>query len=348
VQVPSGVAVLGKDFWSAKKGRDALTVGWDESAAFKLSSGAIMAEYKQLATTSGLSARKDGDADKELGSAAKTFEAGFEFPYLAHATMEPMNCVIQLGKDKCEVWNGEQFQTVDQASVAAVLGLKPEQVKLNQLYAGGSFGRRANPHSDYLVEAAHIVKAIGGRVPVKLVWTREDDMKAGYYRPMYYHTIKAGLDTEGKPVAWQQRIVGQSILRAPLSRARWSRTASTSPRSKGRPTCHTRSRISRSNCTPPTRPSAFRCNGGARWVRRTAPFRPKCSWTNWPLPRARTQWNIAVRCSPSTRATSPSWNWRCRRRGGERRLAPAKPASGAAAASPCTNRSIPLWRRLRR
>jgi isoquinoline 1-oxidoreductase beta subunit len=126
--------------------------------------------------------------------------------------MEPMNCVIQLGKDKCEVWNGEQFQTIDQGAVAGAVGLKPEQVKLNQLYAGGSFGRRANPHSDYLVEAAQIAKAINGRAAVKLVWTREDDMRAGYYRPLYYHTIKAALDAQGKPVAWQQRIVGQSIL----------------------------------------------------------------------------------------------------------------------------------------
>jgi isoquinoline 1-oxidoreductase beta subunit len=208
----SAVAVLGKDFWSAKKGRDALSVEWDESNAFRMGSAEIMATYKTLAQQPGLSARKDGDAEKAFAGAAKKFQADFEFPYLAHAAMEPMNCVVKLGKDSCEVWNGEQFQTVDQAVVAAAVGLKPEQVKLNQLYAGGSFGRRANPKSDYVLEAAAIAKTIGGGAPVKLVWTREDDTRAGFYRPMYFHTIKAGLDSAGNIVAWHHRIVGQSII----------------------------------------------------------------------------------------------------------------------------------------
>jgi isoquinoline 1-oxidoreductase subunit beta len=212
VAVPSGVAVLANDFWSAKKGRDALAIDWDESAAFKLGSGEIMAEYKRLAATPGLSARKEGDVAGALASAAKTFEAVYEFPYLAHACMEPMNCVVRLSPDACEIWNGEQFQSIDQPAVAAVLGMRPEQVKLNMLYAGGSFGRRANPQADYVVEAVQVAKAIAGRAPVKLVWTREDDMRAGYYRPMYCHALKGGLDAQGNIVAWQQRIVGQSIL----------------------------------------------------------------------------------------------------------------------------------------
>ena len=212
VAIPQGVAVLAGDFWSAKKGRDVLAVDWDESGAFKLGSEEIMAEYKRLAATPGLSARKEGDAAAALASAAKTFEAVYEFPYLAHACMEPMNCVVRLSADACEIWNGEQFQSIDQPAVAAVLGMKPEQVKLNMLYAGGSFGRRANPQADYVVEAVRVAKAIGGRAPVKLVWTREDDMRAGYYRPMYCHALKGGLDAQGNIVAWQQRIVGQSIL----------------------------------------------------------------------------------------------------------------------------------------
>jgi isoquinoline 1-oxidoreductase beta subunit len=207
-----GVAVLAKDYWTAKKGRDALTAEWDESGAFKMSSAEIVAEYKKLAATPGILARKEGDADKGLAGAAKTLEASYEFPYLAHAAMEPMNCVVKLDSNGCEIWNGEQFQTVDQAALAQILGLQPEQVKLNQLYAGGSFGRRANPKSDFLVEAAAIAKAIGGKAPVKLVWGREDDMKAGWYRPMYYHAIKAGLDAGGNLVAWKHTIVGQSIL----------------------------------------------------------------------------------------------------------------------------------------
>ena len=212
VQIPTGVAVLATDFWSARRGRDALTINWDESGAGKTSSLELMQQYKAIAAKPGLAALKTGDADQALKGAAKNIENAYEFPYLAHSAMEPMNCVIQLKDGACEVWNGEQFQTVDQASVAAVLGLKPAQVKLNMLYAGGSFGRRANPHSDYLVEAAHIVRAINGTAPVRLQWTREDDTRAGYFRPLYYHTLRAGLDAGGKVVGWQHRIVGQSIL----------------------------------------------------------------------------------------------------------------------------------------
>jgi isoquinoline 1-oxidoreductase beta subunit len=210
--VTSGVAVLAKDYWTAKKGRDALTAEWDESAAFKLGSTEIFSQFKQLSETPGLSARKDGDVAAALKGAAKTLQAAYEFPYLAHAAMEPMNCVVKLDGSSCEIWNGEQFQTVDQMMVAKLLGLKPEQVKLNMLYAGGSFGRRANPQSDFVLEAAAIAKAISGRAPVKLVWGREDDMKAGFYRPLNYHTLQAGLDAQGNISAWRHTIVGQSIL----------------------------------------------------------------------------------------------------------------------------------------
>jgi len=207
----NGVAVLAKDYWTAKKGRDAVKAEWDDSSAFKGSSLEMFSEYRKLAAAPGKSARQEGDVQAALAGAAKTLEAVYEFPYLAHAAMEPMNCVVQLSAGQCEVWNGEQLQTVDQAALAQLLGLKPEQVKLNQLYAGGSFGRRANPQSDYILEAAAIAKAFG-KAPVKLVWGREDDMRAGYYRPMYVHALKAGLDAKGNIVAWQHTIVGQSIL----------------------------------------------------------------------------------------------------------------------------------------
>jgi isoquinoline 1-oxidoreductase beta subunit len=213
VPIPSGVAVLAKDFWSAKKGREKLEVQWDESRAFKLGSQEILAEYKRLAQKPGRIAHQEGDVDAAMARASKLIEATYEFPYLAHATMEPMNCVVRLGENSCEIWNGEQVQTIDQMAVASALGLKPEQVKITMLYAGGSFGRRANPASDYVLEAALIAKAIKGNVPVKLVWTREDDTRAGYYRPLYYHALKAGLDTRGALIAWQHRIVGQSILK---------------------------------------------------------------------------------------------------------------------------------------
>ncbi|MRV70906.1 molybdopterin-dependent oxidoreductase [Duganella sp. FT92W] len=212
VAIPSGVAVLAKDTWSAKKGRDALRIDWDDSGAFKLGTDEIFARYHELAKSPGTVARKVGDADAAFAAPARVLRASYDFPYLAHAAMEPMNCVVHLKKDGCEIWNGEQFQTIDQAKVAALLGMKPEQVTLNMLYAGGSFGRRASKDSDYVLEAASIAKAIGGKAPVKLVWLREDDMKAGYYRPAFHHALEAALDAQGRLVGWRHRLVGQSIL----------------------------------------------------------------------------------------------------------------------------------------
>lgn len=211
VQIPTGVAVLAQSFWAASEGRKALTVEWDTSAAMQEGTAEIMAKLRELAGAPGLEARKDGDAEQALAGAAKVVEATYEFPYLAHACMEPLNCVVQLGTDRVEIWNGEQFQTPDQMAVAGMLGFKPEQVTLNMLYAGGSFGRRANPKADYILEAVSIAKAIAGRAPVKMVWTREDDTNAGYFRPAFVHRLKGGLDASGAPVAWFQRVVGQSI-----------------------------------------------------------------------------------------------------------------------------------------
>ncbi|MGH7534522.1 MAG: molybdopterin cofactor-binding domain-containing protein [Gemmatimonadales bacterium] len=212
VQIPNGVAVLAKSFWAAKKGRDALQVEWDDAKAVQAGSGELSAQYRELAGKPGKVARKEGNVEAALARAAKVVDATYEFPYLAHAALEPMNCVVRIGPDGCEIWNGEQMQTGDQAAVAGMLGLKPEQVTLHMLYAGGSFGRRANPNSDYVLEAVSIAKAIEGRAPVKMVWTREDDMRSGYFRPAYVHRVRAGLDRTGKPVAWSQRIVGQSIF----------------------------------------------------------------------------------------------------------------------------------------
>jgi isoquinoline 1-oxidoreductase beta subunit len=208
----AGVAVLATDFWAARKGRDALKIEWDESNALKRSTDDLLAEYRELAKKPGEPAKREGDVEKAFAGAARTLEAVYEFPYLAHATMEPMNCVVRIGAQDCEIWNGDQFQTGDQLAVAKLVGLPPAAVKVHTLYAGGSFGRRANPVSDYIVETAAIAKAAGVSDPVKLVWTREDDTRAGYYRPMYVHALKAGLDEQGKIIAWQHRIVGQSIL----------------------------------------------------------------------------------------------------------------------------------------
>jgi isoquinoline 1-oxidoreductase beta subunit len=213
VAVPNGVAVVAKNTWSAIQGREALTkVEWDESKAEKRGTGELLAEYKQLASTKGLPAANRGDAAKGIAGAVKTIETEFNFPYLAHAPMEPCNCVIEKTADGVTIYAGSQFQTIEQATVAAIMGLKPEQVKIETLWAGGSFGRRANPAADYIAEAATVLKAIDGRAPVHLVWTREDDIKGGYYRPIFYHKVRAGIAADGTIAGWQQSIVGQSFM----------------------------------------------------------------------------------------------------------------------------------------
>jgi isoquinoline 1-oxidoreductase beta subunit len=210
VQIDSGVAVIADSFWSANKGRDALEVDWDEGPLATLSTSGMREQYMNLAKTPGAIARKGGNPESVLSRAAKRLNAEYEVPYLAHACMEPLNCLVDLRSDSCEIWTGTQFQTVDRNSAASVVELKPEQVKIHTTFLGGGFGRRANPHSDFVTEAARVAKAV--KKPVKVIWTREDDMKGGYYRPMWYDRITAGLDEKGNLIAWQQTIVGQSIL----------------------------------------------------------------------------------------------------------------------------------------
>jgi isoquinoline 1-oxidoreductase beta subunit len=213
VQVPAGVAVVARGFWAAQQGRDALKVEWDESQAERRGTDEILAEYRVLAQKPGASARRDGDTAAAFAGAAKVLEAVYEFPYLAHAPMEPLDCVVKAEGGRAEVWAGSQIQTFDQATVAAVLGLPPEKVTLHTLVAGGSFGRRATPVADVAHEAASVVKAIGGRAPVKLVWSREDDIRGGRYRPLFVHRLRGGLDASGRIVAWEHRVVGQSFLK---------------------------------------------------------------------------------------------------------------------------------------
>lgn len=218
VQIPQGVAVLAKDTWSAMKGREALKVEWDDTGAEKRSSAQMFADYRKTADTVGRSAAKRGDVTSALSGAAKVLEAEFSFPFLAHAPMEPLNGTIEIKSDgSAECWAGAQFQTIEQLVVAGTLGIKPEQVSINTVWAGGSFGRRATPNADYFGEMAAIAKASGGKAPVHLVWTREDDIKGGRYRPMVYHRIRAGLDAAGSIIGWEQKIVGQSfVLGTPL------------------------------------------------------------------------------------------------------------------------------------
>jgi isoquinoline 1-oxidoreductase beta subunit len=213
VEIPRGVAVVGRDTWSARQGRDALKVSWDESGAEKRSSETIFQEYRKISGgPEAVKVDQRGDVDAALKGAAKVLDFEFEFPYLAHAPMEPLTAVARLSPGKCEVWAGCQFQTVDQANAAQAAGLKPDQVFINTLAAGGTFGRRANAESDYIVEAVSIAKATGGKYPVKVIWTREDDIKGGRYRPATYHHVTAGIATDGKLVALKQDVVNQSII----------------------------------------------------------------------------------------------------------------------------------------
>jgi isoquinoline 1-oxidoreductase beta subunit len=213
VAVPRGVAVVAKNFWAAKQGRDALTVEWDESRAEKRSSTTLMEEYRRLADQPAVSARKQGDAARAIHDAAHKLSANYEFPYLAHAPMEPLDAVVKLTPSTCEIWAGDQFQTIDQSNAAHTAGLDPQQVSIHTLYAGGSFGRRANVGSDYIVEAVSIAKAYGADgTPIKLQWTREDDIHGGLYRPMYFHKLDASLSANGELTGWRHVIVGQSIM----------------------------------------------------------------------------------------------------------------------------------------
>jgi isoquinoline 1-oxidoreductase subunit beta len=234
VEVPSGVAVVADHFWAARLGRDALKVDWDLGQGAILDSAGLRDEFRklagvkgapvpkdaevppappevrELAATKGVSAAQAGNVAEALGKSAKTLEAEYAVPYLAHATMEPLNATVRISPSKCEIWTGTQFQTMDQQVAAQITGLKPEQVEIHTTFLGGGFGRRATPTSDFVSEAVQVAKAAG--VPVKTVWTREDDVRGGYYRPAYVHRVRIGLGSDGLPTAWHHVIVGQSIL----------------------------------------------------------------------------------------------------------------------------------------
>ena len=203
-------AVVADHFWAAKLGRDALKIDWDLGPHATLDSTALREQFRKLADTTGTLAAEAGNVADALGKANKTIEAEYAVPYLAHAPMEPENCTVRIGPGKCEIWTGTQFQTLDQQLAARITGLSPSQVEVHTTFLGGGFGRRANPTSDFVSEAVQVAKA--ANAPVKTVWTREDDVHGGYYRPAYLHRARIGLGTDGLPVAWRHTVVGQSIL----------------------------------------------------------------------------------------------------------------------------------------
>ncbi|OOQ44799.1 twin-arginine translocation pathway signal protein [Pseudomonas fluorescens] len=210
VQVPTGIAVIADHFWAAKLGRDALKIEWNPGPNAGLDSQALLENFRKLATTQGLNAGQAGDTQAALAKAAKKIDVEYSVPYLAHAPMEPLNCTVSITKDKCEIWTGTQFQTLDQMVAGKITGLKPEQVVIHTEFLGGGFGRRANPTSDFVSEAVYVAKAAGA--PVKTVWAREDDIRGGYYRSAFLHHARIGLGADGLPLAWKHVMVGQSIM----------------------------------------------------------------------------------------------------------------------------------------
>ena len=208
VQVSTGVGVVADNTWSAMQGREALQITWDEGEGAKNSSEAIHKLYQGRLEQTGAIARKDGDADAAMGAAAKKVEAVYEVPFLAHATMEPMNCTADVRADGCDIYAPTQFQTFSQMTGAKLAGLKPEQVRVHTTYLGGGFGRRAE--QDFIIEAVELSKAVGA--PVQVTWSREDDMRHDFYRPSVMVKLWAGFDGSGKPTALKSRIVGPSIM----------------------------------------------------------------------------------------------------------------------------------------
>jgi isoquinoline 1-oxidoreductase beta subunit len=208
VQISTGVAVVASSFSAARRGRDLLHIDWDESKVETRGTPQLVAEYRALLAQPGAIARRDGNCAQALARASRTLTADFEYPYLAHAPMEPLSAVVRLSDHQCDIWTGDWSISGVQDNAVRITGLKQEQILIHSVYGGGSFGRRGDDAS----QAVEIAKAIGGHAPVKLLWTREEDIQTGPFRPMYLHRLTAGLDEQRNLIAWQHRIVGQSLL----------------------------------------------------------------------------------------------------------------------------------------
>jgi len=209
-EIPSGVAVLAENTWAAIRGREALQIDWDLGEGAQTSSDALRTQWRAQFDQPGLIAVNTGDAAAAFGSAVKTLDVEYELPYLAHAPMEPLNCVVHVEGDRCEIWTGTQNQSQDAEFAAAALGIEPAKVTLHTLFLGGGFGRRASANSDFVVEAVHVARGVGR--PVKTMWTREDDIRGGHYRPFNLNRVRAGIDATGTPIAYLHHTVGKPVL----------------------------------------------------------------------------------------------------------------------------------------
>lgn len=212
IKLSNGIAVLAKNTWAARRGRDAVKAEWNMNGKDQFDQETLMRDYKKMGQKPSIVVKDNPEALATVKKASHLLTAEYEFPFLAHAAMEPMNCTVHYDGRVAELWSGHQMPTVDRDVAAKVLGLPPEKVKVNTVYAGGSFGRRASKTADYVVEACEIAKLV--KKPIKVVWSREDDMRGGYYRPMNYHLARIATDKHGYPEAWHHTMVGQSIMKA--------------------------------------------------------------------------------------------------------------------------------------
>ena len=210
VEISRGIAVVADNTWAAMQGRRVLDVKWDEGSNAGANSENISKLFTEQMAKPGAEARKEGDAASALSGAAQKIEAVYEVPYLAHATMEPINCTASVTADRVDVWAPTQFQTMAQGTAAKICGLKPENAFIHTTYLGGGFGRKAG--TDFVIEAVETSKALGR--PVKVTWSREDDMQHDYYRPASYAKLAGGIGADGWPVAWTTRIACPSIMEA--------------------------------------------------------------------------------------------------------------------------------------
>lgn len=210
VDIGTGVAVVADGFWPAVKGASSVRAVWDLGDRLSLDTDTMRKDYLRQSKKPGQIAHRAGNASRIIKQSKKRIDVEYDVPYLAHAPMEPLNCFVDLHSDHCIIRTGSQSPSLDRDAAAREAGLKPEQISFETTYLGGGFGRRASPSSDFVVEAVKVAKALGR--PVKVIWTREDDIKGGHYRPMYVHRVSVSLDKGGRPSAWLHRIVGQSIM----------------------------------------------------------------------------------------------------------------------------------------
>ncbi|HEX8301539.1 xanthine dehydrogenase family protein molybdopterin-binding subunit [Sphingomonas sp.] len=211
--LPQGVVVYARDSYAAMKGQAALDVTWDLSKAEKRTSEQLYKTFADAVRMPGKQVEKHGDVDAVLAGSAKTLEATYLFPYLAHAPMEPLDAVIEMNGDKLDVWMGSQFQVGEMGAICGTLGVPMANATLHEQFAGGSFGRRATPFMEFAVEAASAFKAYGGKSPIKHVWTRENDIRGGRYRPLTVHRLRGGIDDGGNITGWEQVVAAQSFFK---------------------------------------------------------------------------------------------------------------------------------------